>query len=217
MAPPILSLRDIQLSWGADPILSGLELHVGATDRLCLLGRNGTGKSTLLKIIAGMIEADDGERWVQPGAKIAYLPQEPDASGYETLFDYIAGGLPADEADQTYRVDVLVEDLRVNASATPASASGGELRRAALARTLIGEPDLLLLDEPTNHLDINIIEWLEGYLDNWQGAMVLISHDRAFLNKLSRSCLWLDRGQVRRLDDSFDRFEAWQDEVPLVS
>jgi len=213
MAPPILSLRDIQLSWGADPILSGLELHVGATDRLCLLGRNGTGKSTLLKIIAGMIEADDGDRWVQPGAKIAYLPQEPDASGYETLFDYIAGGLPADEADQTYRVDVLVEDLRVNASATPASASGGELRRAALARTLIGEPDLLLLDEPTNHLDINIIEWLEGYLDNWQGAMVLISHDRAFLNKLSRSCLWLDRGQVRRLDDSFDRFEAWQDEV----
>jgi ATP-binding cassette subfamily F protein uup len=213
MAPPILSLRDIQLSWGADPILSELELHVGATDRLCLLGRNGTGKSTLLKIIAGMIEADDGERWVQPGAKIAYLPQEPDASGYETLFDYIAGGLPADETDQTYRVDVLVEDLRVNASAEPSSASGGELRRAALARTLIGEPDLLLLDEPTNHLDINIIEWLEGYLDNWQGAMVLISHDRAFLNKLSRACLWLDRGQVRRLDDSFDRFEAWQDEV----
>ena len=186
---------------------------MGATDRLCLLGRNGTGKSTLLKIIAGMIEADDGERWVQPGAKIAYLPQEPDASGYETLFDYIAGGLPADETDQTYRVDVLVEDLRVNASAEPSSASGGELRRAALARTLIGEPDLLLLDEPTNHLDINIIEWLEGYLDNWQGAMVLISHDRAFLNKLSRACLWLDRGQVRRLDDSFDRFEAWQDEV----
>ncbi|UTW54569.1 ATP-binding cassette domain-containing protein [Kordiimonas sp. SCSIO 12610] len=213
MAPPILSLRNINLSWGADPILSDLEMHIGDNDRLCLLGRNGTGKSTLLKIIAGLIEADDGERWVKPGAKVAYLPQEPDASAYKTLFDYILGGLPEDEADQAYRVDVLVDDLAIKADASPESASGGELRRAALARTLIGEPDLLLLDEPTNHLDITIIEWLENYLRNWRGAMMLISHDRAFLESLTKACLWLDRGQVRRLDDGFQRFEAWQEEV----
>jgi ATP-binding cassette subfamily F protein uup len=213
MAPPILSLRNINLSWGADPILSDLEMHIGENDRLCLLGRNGTGKSTLLKIIAGLIEADEGERLVKPGARVSYLPQEPDASGYATLFDYIQGGLPEDQRDEAYRVDVLVDDLAIKAASSPANASGGELRRAALARTLISEPDLLLLDEPTNHLDISIIEWLEGYLKNWRGAMMLISHDRAFLENLTKACLWLDRGQVRRLDDGFHRFEAWQEDV----
>jgi ATP-binding cassette subfamily F protein uup len=213
MAPPLLSLRNINLSWGADPILSDLEMHIGENDRLCLLGRNGTGKSTLLKIIAGLIEADDGERWVRPGVRVAYLQQEPDASGYATLFDYIQGGLPEDESDQAYRVDVLVADLSIKADASPDSASGGEMRRAALARTLISEPDLLLLDEPTNHLDISIIEWLEGYLKNWRGAMMLISHDRTFLENLTKACLWLERGQVRRLDDGFHRFETWQEEV----
>jgi len=213
MAPPILSLRSIELHWGADPILDKLEMHVGTTDRLCLVGRNGAGKSTLMKVIAGLIEADKGERWIQPGAKVAYLPQEPDASGYATLRDYIIGGLPVDERDQTYRADVIVDDLSIKADADPMTASGGELRRAALARTLIGEPELLLLDEPTNHMDINTIEWLEGYLKAWRGAMVLISHDRTFLNNLTTACLWLDRGQVRRMDDHFEKFEAWQEKV----
>jgi ATP-binding cassette subfamily F protein uup len=213
VAPPILSLRTIELHWGADPVLDKLEMHVGATDRLCLVGRNGAGKSTLMKVIAGLIEADKGERWVQPGAKVAYLPQEPDPSGYATLKDYIVGGLPEDERDETYRADVLIEDLKVKGEADPMTASGGELRRAALARTLIGEPELLLLDEPTNHMDIATIEWLEGYLKAWRGAMVLISHDRAFLNNLTTASLWLDRGQVRRMDDRFDKFEAWQEKV----
>jgi len=213
MAPPILSLRSIELHWGADPILDKLEMHIGNTDRLCLVGRNGAGKSTLMKVIAGLIEADKGERWVQPGAKVAYLPQEPDLSGYATLRDYIIGGLQDDEQHETYRADVLVEDLSIKAEADPATASGGEVRRAALARTLIGEPDLLLLDEPTNHMDINTIEWLEGYLKSWRGAMVLISHDRTFLNNLTTACLWLDRGRVRRMDDRFEKFEAWQEKV----
>jgi len=213
MAPPILSLRSIELHWGSDPVLDKLEMHIGAMDRLCLVGRNGAGKSTLLKLVAGLIEADGGERWVQPGAKIAYLPQEPDASGHATLRDYIIAGLPADEQDQTYRADVLVDELLIKADADPSSASGGELRRAALARTLIGEPELLLLDEPTNHMDINTIQWLEGYLKAWRGAMVLISHDRTFLNNLATACLWLDRGQVRRMDDRFEKFEAWQNKV----
>ena len=213
MAPPILSLRSIDLHWGSDPVLDQLEMHVGANDRLCLVGRNGAGKSTLMKLIAGIIQADGGERWVQPGTKVAYLPQEPDASAYATLRDYIIGGLPVDEADETYRADVLVEDLSVKGGTAPGAASGGELRRAALARTLIGEPDLLLLDEPTNHMDIATIEWLEGYLKAWRGAIVMISHDRSFLNALSNACLWLDRGQVRRMDDRFDKFEAWQVKV----
>jgi len=188
-------------------------MHIGYDERLCLVGRNGTGKSTLLKLVAGIIEADSGERWVQPGARIAYLPQEPDASGYATLKDYIVAGLPADEQDQTYRADVLIEDLSVVGDADPKTASGGELRRAALARTLIGEPDLLLLDEPTNHMDIATIEWLESYLKAWRGAMVLISHDRTFLNNLATACLWLDRGKIRRLDEGFDKFEEWQEKV----
>lgn len=213
MAPPVLSLKDIDLHWGADPVLDKLEMHIGHDDRLCLIGRNGTGKSTLLKLVAGIIEADGGERWVQPGSRIAYLPQEPDASGYTTLKDYIIGGLPEDEQDQTYRADVLIEDLSVKGAASPDTASGGEMRRAALARTLIGEPELLLLDEPTNHMDIATIEWLEGYLKAWRGAMVLISHDRTFLSNLATACLWLDRGRIRRLDDGFDKFEAWQDKV----
>ncbi len=213
MAPPILSLKDINLHWGANPILDALEMHIGVTDRLCLVGRNGTGKSTLLKVVAGIIEADGGERWVQPGTHIAYLPQEPDASGFATLKEYILGGLPEDERDQDYRADVLIEDLDINGDADPSVASGGELRRAALARTLISEPELLLLDEPTNHLDINTIQWLEGYLKGWRGAMVLISHDRAFLNNLATACLWLDRGKIRRLDDGFEKFEEWQDKV----
>lgn len=213
MAPPILSLRSIDLHWGSDPVLNKLEMHVGANDRLCLVGRNGAGKSTLMKLIAGLIQADGGERWVQPGTKVAYLPQEPDASAYATLRDYVIGGLPADEADETYRADVLVEDLDVKGGTAPGAASGGELRRAALARTLIGEPDLLLLDEPTNHMDIATIEWLEGYLKAWRGAIVMISHDRSFLNALTTACLWLDRGQVRRMDDRFEKFEAWQGKV----
>jgi len=213
MAPPILSLRSVELHWGSDPVLDKLEMHIGVSDRLCLVGRNGAGKSTLLKLVAGMINADGGERWVKPGAKIAYLQQEPDASGHATLRDYIISGLPADEQDQTYRADVLIDELLIKADAEPLSASGGELRRAALANTLIGEPELLLLDEPTNHMDINTIQWLEGYLKAWRGAMVLISHDRTFLNNLATACLWLDRGQVRRMDDKFENFETWQAKV----
>lgn len=213
MAPPVLSLRDIDLHWGSDPVLDKLEMHIGHNDRLCLIGRNGAGKSTLLKLIAGIIEPDGGERWLQPGATAAYLPQEPDASGFATLRDYILAGLVNQSGDEDYKADVLIADLGVEAATDPLTASGGELRRAALARTLITEPDLLLLDEPTNHLDITIIDWLEGYLKNWRGAMVLISHDRTFLGNLANACLWLDRGKIRRFDGRFDKFDEWQEKV----
>lgn len=191
-------------------MLDKLELNIARNDRLCLIGRNGTGKSTLMKIIAGLVEADGGDRWAQPRSKIAYLPQEPDVSMYDTLYDYVLDGLHAEERDESYRVDVLMEDLRVKQSTKAASASGGELRRAALARVFVGEPDLVLLDEPTNHLDISTIEWLEGYLKSFRGAFMLISHDRTFLSNLATACLWLDRGIIRRFEGGFYKFDEWQ-------
>ncbi len=191
-------------------MLDALELNIARNDRMCLIGRNGTGKSTLLKIIAGLVEADEGERWVQPRSKVAYLPQEPDVSMYDTLFDYVVDGLPDAERDESYRADVLMEDLKVSQTTKASSASGGELRRAALARVFVGEPDLVLLDEPTNHLDIATIEWLEQYLKDFRGAFMIISHDRTFLSNLATACLWLDRGVIKRLESGYDKFEEWQ-------
>ena len=208
-----MTLKDISLHWGGDPVLDALELNIARDDRLCLIGRNGTGKSTLLKIIAGLVESDGGERWVQPRSKIAYLPQEPDVSMYDTLFDYVVDGLADAERDETYRADVLMEDLAVAQATKASSASGGELRRAALARVFIGEPDLVLLDEPTNHLDIATIEWLERYLKDFRGAFMIISHDRTFLSNLATACLWLDRGVIKRLESGYDKFEEWQMEL----
>ncbi|MFN3500492.1 MAG: ATP-binding cassette domain-containing protein, partial [Pannonibacter indicus] len=162
MAPPLLILRDIHLTFGATPLLTGAELSVSEGDRLCLVGRNGSGKSTLLKIAAGMIEADKGEIFVQPGRTIRYLPQEPDLSAYETVLDYVTAGLAP--GDDPYRAPYLLEVLGLTGKEDPKSLSGGEARRAALARTLAPEPDILLLDEPTNHLDLPAIEWLETEL-----------------------------------------------------
>ena len=211
MAPPLLHLRDIALTFGGTPLLTSAELQVGEGDRIGLVGRNGCGKSTLLKIAAGMIESDSGERFVQPGRTIRYLPQEPDLSGHETVLEYASAGLAP--GDEPYRVQYLLEVLGLSGNEDPATLSGGEKRRAALARTLAPEPDILLLDEPTNHLDLPAIEWLEGELASMKSALVLISHDRRFLSDLTRATVWLDRGLARRLDKGFAHFEAWRDEV----
>ena len=211
MAPPLLHLRDIALTFGGTPLLTSAELQVGEGDRIGLVGRNGCGKSTLLKIAAGMIEADSGERFVQPGRTIRYLPQEPDLSAHETVLDYASAGLAP--GDEPYRVQYLLEVLGLTGNESPAALSGGEKRRAALARTLAPEPDILLLDEPTNHLDLPAIEWLEGELASMKSALVLISHDRRFLSDLTRATVWIDRGIARRLDRGFAHFEAWRDEV----
>ncbi|WP_122519634.1 ABC-F family ATP-binding cassette domain-containing protein [Pannonibacter phragmitetus] len=211
MAPPLLILRDIHLTFGATPLLTGAELSVSEGDRLCLVGRNGSGKSTLLKIAAGMIEADKGEIFVQPGRTIRYLPQEPDLSAYETVPDYVTAGLAP--GDDPYRAPYLLEVLGLTGKEDPKSLSGGEARRAALARTLAPEPDILLLDEPTNHLDLPAIEWLETELKSLRSAIVLISHDRRFLENLSRATVWIDRGTSRRMERGFEHFEAWRDEL----
>jgi ATP-binding cassette subfamily F protein uup len=211
MAPPLIQLKDIALTFGGTPLLTGVELTVAAEERVCLIGRNGSGKSTLLKIAAGLIEPDRGERFVQPGATIRYLPQEPDFSGVPTTLAYVEAGLGP--GDDPYPAHYLLQQLGLTGDEDPASLSGGEARRAALARVLAPSPDILLLDEPTNHLDLTTIEWLEAELGSRRCALVLISHDRRFLSNLSRVTVWLDRGQARRIERGFSAFEAWRDEV----
>lgn len=211
MAPPILKLDDIKLTFGVNPLLDGANLQVEPGDRICLVGRNGSGKSTLMKIAAGLVEAQSGEVFRHPSATIRYLEQAPDFEGYETVQAYAEAGLgPGDDA---YRVTYLLEHLGLTGLEHPSSLSGGEARRAALVRVMAPEPDILMLDEPTNHLDLPTIEWLEGELQQTRSALVLISHDRRFLEKVSTATVWLDRGQSRRLSRGFAHFEEWRDKV----
>ncbi|MEA3134441.1 MAG: transport system ATP-binding/permease protein, partial [Gammaproteobacteria bacterium] len=196
MAPPLIQLKDIALTFGGTPLLSGVELSVSSSERVCLIGRNGSGKSTLLKIAAGLVGPDSGSRFVQPGATIRYLPQEPDFAGFATTLAYVEAGLGP--GDDEYRAAYLLERLGFTGEESTANLSGGEARRCALARVLAPEPDVLLLDEPTNHLDLPAIEWLEDELRGLRSALVLISHDRRFLQNLSKATLWLDRGVTRR-------------------
>jgi ABC transport system ATP-binding/permease protein len=209
MAPPLLQLTDIALTFGGTPLLTGANLSVSTGERVSLVGRNGSGKSTLLKIAAGLIEPDRGSIFVQPGAVVRYLPQEEDFSGFSSTSAYAEAGLRPDEDPHVARY--LLEQLGLSGQEDPAQLSGGEARRAALARVLAASPDILLLDEPTNHLDLTTIEWLEADLLARRTALVIISHDRRFLSTLSRSTVWLDRGATRRIERGFAHFEEWRD------
>jgi ATP-binding cassette subfamily F protein uup len=211
MSPPILILRDIHLTFGGTPLLEGADLSVSEDERLCLVGRNGSGKSTLLKIAACLIEADQGEHFIQPGITLRYLAQEPDLTGYATTLDYVKSGLGP--GDDEFRALYLLRQLGLTGSEELAHLSGGEARRAALAHVIAPSPDILLLDEPTNHLDLPAIEWLEGELREQKAALVIISHDRRFLENLSRVTTWLDAGLTRRLDKGFSEFESWRDVI----
>jgi ABC transport system ATP-binding/permease protein len=211
MPPPLLQLSDVALTFGSAPLLDGVDLSVSAGERVCLVGRNGSGKSTLLRIAASLIEPDRGRRFVQPGASVRYLAQEPDLSAYATTLAYVEAGLsPSDDPHQARH---LLQQLGLTGDEDPARLSGGEARRAALAHVLAPAPDILLLDEPTNHLDLPAIEWLEATLAAMRCALVLISHDRRFLETLTRSTIWLDRGRARRVELGFSGFEAWRDEA----
>jgi ATP-binding cassette subfamily F protein uup len=211
MAPPLIQLQSIALTFGGTPLLVAADLAIEAGDRLALVGRNGSGKSTLLKIAAGLVEPDAGSRFAQPGATIRYLPQEPDLAGFDTTLAYVEAGLGP--GDDPYRARFLLEELGLTGEETTAGLSGGEAKRAALARALAPDPDILILDEPTNHLDLPAIEWLEARLKASRSAVVMISHDRRFLETLSRNTVWLDRGLTRRLDKGFAEFEAWRDAI----
>ncbi len=210
--PPIIALKDIRLGFGGAPLFTGVEAAVAPGEKVCLVGRNGSGKSTLLKIMAGEVAPDSGEVFVQPGARVARLEQEPRLEG-ETVAAYVAAGLPAAEREETHRAEAVLERLGLDAAADPATLSGGQGRRAALARALVGEPDVLLLDEPTNHLDLPAILWLEERLRGFRGALVVISHDRAFLAAVSGSTWWLDRGTLRANPKGFADFDRWSEEV----
>ncbi len=211
MAPPLLTLKDIHLTFGGTPLLEGAELTAAPGDRICLVGRNGSGKSTLLKIAAGLATPDRGERFAHPGASIRYLPQEADFNGFDTVRAYVEAGLGP--TDDPYSAEYLIGELGLSGDDNPDQLSGGEARRAALARVLVSKPDVLLLDEPTNHLDLTAIEWLEKTLQASRSALLLISHDRRFLETLSRATVWLDRGKTRRLEQGFAAFEDWRDKV----
>jgi len=205
---PLLQLSSISLTFGGNPLYDGLDLTVQEGDRVALVGRNGSGKSTLMKVMAGLVEADTGNRIVPTGTRVGYMEQEPDLSAFATLGDYAASGLA--EAER-YRIEMVAEGLKFRPDAPVATASGGERRRAALAKLLAEAPELMLLDEPTNHLDIQAIGWLEDYLRDTRTAYVLISHDRAFLRHLTEAVLWIDRGEVRRLERGFEHFEEWRE------
>ncbi len=213
MAPPLLTITDMALRFGENPLFDGMELAIGERDRISLVGRNGSGKSTLMKVISGSVEADRGERFLQPGCHVTYLDQEPDLSGFATLHDYVASGLTLAAEDESYRVDIILEEIFLRPGLDPMTLSGGEARRAALARALISDADILLLDEPTNHLDIATIEWLEESLKSYRGGLVIISHDRTFLANVTNTTFWLDRGRVRRLDKGFKHFDEWSETI----
>ena len=210
MAAPILSYEDLGLIQGEGWLFQNLDLYIGERDRLALIGRNGAGKTTLLKCLAGLIDPDRGKRTIVPGTNVVLLEQDPSMDGFDTLLDWVLHGA---DAPQPHEAAAIADQLGIDLSRPTATASGGERRRAAIARALAAGPDVLLLDEPTNHLDLGAIEWLEDWLKRFKGAFIVISHDRTFLTRLTRSCLWLDRGELRRAEIGFGGFEAWTERV----
>ncbi|MES2146916.1 MAG: ATP-binding cassette domain-containing protein, partial [Pseudomonadota bacterium] len=210
MAAPILSYEDLGLIQGEGWLFRGLDLYIGARDRLALIGRNGAGKTTLLKCLAGLIDTDEGKRTLVPGSHVVLLEQDPVMTGHSTLREWVLDGA---DAPAEHDAAAIADQLGIDLNRPTATASGGERRRAAITRALAQDPDVLLLDEPTNHLDLGAIEWFEDWLNRFKGAFIVISHDRTFLTRLTKSCIWLDRGTLRRAEIGFGGFDAWTERV----
>src|SRR4029079_19744164 len=210
MAAAILSYENLRLIQGEGWLFQDLDLYIGERDRLALIGRNGAGKTKLLKCLAGLIDPDRGTRTIVPGTNVVLLEQDPKMDGFGTLHEWVVHGA---DAPEPHEAAAIADQLGIDLSRPTATASGGERRRAAIARALGSSADVLLLDEPTNHLDLGAIEWLEDWLKRFKGAFIAISHDRTFLTRLTRSCLWLERGDLRRSEIGFGGFEAWTERV----
>jgi ABC transport system ATP-binding/permease protein len=210
MAAATLSYEDLGLIQGEGWLFRHLDVHIRPRDRLALIGRNGAGKTTLLKCLAGLIDTDEGRRTIVPGSRVVLLEQDPDMDDHATLFDWVLDGA---DAPETHEAAAIADQIGLDLSRSVETASGGERRRAAIVRAIAQEPDVLMLDEPTNHLDLAAIEWLEEWLNRFTGAFIVISHDRTFLTRLTKSCLWLDRGHLRRAEIGFGGFEAWMEKA----
>ena len=213
MAPPIITFRDVSIGFGSELLFDGLNFSIAPGDRICLIGRNGCGKSTLMKLIMGELEPDLGERFFLPGTRITWLPQEPQLRAGITVRQHIEEAGPDDDRPEAYEVDAALDRMALDGERAMDTLSGGEVRRASLARSLVRPPDVLLLDEPTNHLDLPTIEWLEKFIQDFRGATVIVSHDRAFLNRVTKRIWWLDRGRMRQTERPFSEYEKWQEEV----
>ncbi len=210
MAPPILSYEKLGLVQGEGWLFRELDIHIGPRDRLALIGRNGAGKTTLLKCLAGTVDTDEGTRKIVPGTRVVMLEQDSDMRAQATLEEWVLAG---EGAPLAHEAAAIADQIGIDLTRDAKTASGGERRRAAIVRALAQEPDVLLLDEPTNHLDLGAIDWLEEWLNRFKGAFIVISHDRTFLTRLTKSCLWLDRGTIRRAEIGFGGFDAWTDKV----
>jgi ATP-binding cassette subfamily F protein uup len=209
-APPLITLTDVRLSFGGKPLFTGVSFSLSKGERVALVGRNGAGKSTLMKIISEKVEADTGEVWRQPGITYAAVAQEPDLAGFETVLDYAREGLEND-----YMAEAELMEFGVEADADPATLSGGQLRRAALAKAFAKDPDVILLDEPTNHLDVPMIEQLEARLKSFNGVVLVVSHDRRFLENISTNTLWLRQGKVLKSPDGYLKFDEWAEQIEV--
>ena len=211
----LLSLEDIALSFGGKPLFEGLTLHISEGDKICLVGKNGAGKTTLMRLITEDLELDGGKRFVYPGLSIGYLAQKVEHNPTDTVAAFVLSGLAVEDRgeEKRYLADMVIEPLGLDGTAIMKTLSGGQLRRAALARALVAGPELLLLDEPTNHLDLGAIQWLEDYLASYPGALVCVSHDRAFLKAVSRKVFWIDRGIIRTCPKGYAYFDEWQEQI----
>jgi len=207
-SPPLLSIREATISFAKKTLFENLHLNLFARDRICLIGKNGVGKTTLVNAIAGDFDLDCGERWIMPHAVVGYLSQNEKLPSNVTVFDFIMSGLKIDE-HKSYVVDIVCDHLKIDKDAFTQNLSGGQKRRVSLARALVLEPDILLLDEPTNHLDLEVIQWLEEYLQGYQGALLVISHDRKFLEKVSNKVFWLRAGQLKVNQQGYKDFDEW--------
>ncbi len=211
MPPPLLlSVKDAMVRYSEQPVFENLSFNIHTRSRIALVGKNGAGKTTLMNIITGAQELDDGERWEESGITIGYLKQDIIPKDGETVFEYIFSEIKAEDRElHSYKVDIVAEALELDVNARMSVLSGGQLRRAGLARALVEEPDILLLDEPTNHLDLDAIEWLEDYLNAYRGTLLCISHDRTFLANITNQVFWLDRGGLKVSPRGFKYFDEW--------